>query len=128
MSLFSSSRILTAIFYEEVVKIPSYTEHSIGNVIQLTGAIVFYTLSRIALQKGNWSQKSKKTLTLAFILFVLLITFGVSYVISMHNTKNTLLMFLIGIVTVSLFFAIEYREIVAISIFIVVVFILSMVY
>ncbi|RZK35808.1 MAG: HAMP domain-containing histidine kinase [Pedobacter sp.] len=123
----SSSRIITAIFYDEVVKIPSYTEHSIGNVIQLTGAAVFYALSRIALHNGNWSQRQKKALTLAFILFVLLITFGVSYVISMHNTKNTLLMFLIGIVTVSLFFAIEYREIMAISIFIVMVFILSMV-
>ncbi len=123
----SSSRILTAIFYDEVVKIPSYTEHSIGNIIQLTGAAVFLTLSRIALKTGNWSQRNKQTLTFAFILFLLIITFGVSYVISMHNTKNTLLMFLIGIVTVSLFFAVEYREIIAISIFIVVVFILSMV-
>lgn len=123
----SLSRVLAAIFYDEVIKVPSYTEHSLGNVIQLTGAITFYTLSRIALQAGNWSLKNKKTLTLAFILFVLLITFGVSYVISMHNTKNTLLVFLIGIVTVSLFFSIEYQEIIAISIFIVLVFILSMV-
>lgn len=48
-----------------------------------------------------------------------------SYIVSMYNTKNTLTVFLIGIVTVSLFFALEYRYITFISIFISVVFVLA---
>ena len=122
-----SARILALIFQEEVVKIQAYSEHSLGNWIQLTGAIIFYGLSVTALQSGQWDQRKRKILTLAFILFILVVTFGISYVVSMHNTKNTLLMFLIGIVTVSLFFAIEYRDIIGIAIFIVIVFVLSMV-
>lgn len=43
----------------------------------------------------------------------------------MHNTKNNLMMFLLGITTVSLFFAVTYIEITLISIFITSVFLIS---
>lgn len=121
------SRLIGLIFYDEAIKIQSYAEHSLGNWIQLSGSFVFYWLSIVALRSPKWTIKQRRMLTIAFILFVLLVTFGVSYTVSLHNTKNTLTMFLIGIVCVSLFFAIEYREILGISIFIVVIFILSMV-
>ncbi|WP_199139089.1 sensor histidine kinase [Pedobacter sp. ASV12] len=121
------SRITSLVFYADMIKIENYAEHSLGNWIQLSGAFVFYLLSTIALQSAKWTIVHRRLLTICFIIFVLLISFGVSYTVSLHNTKNTLTMFLIGIVSVSLFFAIEYREILAIAILVVIVFILSMV-
>ena len=121
------TRLTSLLYYKEVVKFVNYKEHSIGNWIQITGSFTFYCLSTIAIRSGNWNSKNQKIITLAFVVFILLITFGVSYTISLHNTKNTLTMFLIGIVTVSLFFAIEYREIITIAIFIAIIFVLSMV-
>lgn len=121
------TRAISLFFYADVIKIQSYAEHSLGNWIQLSGSFAFYCLSNVALRSAKWSLKQRRLLTLAFILFILLVTFGVSYTVSLHNTKNTLTMFLIGIVCVSLFFAIEYREILGIAIFIVAVFILGMV-
>ncbi|RZL48184.1 MAG: HAMP domain-containing histidine kinase [Pedobacter sp.] len=121
------TRLLSLIYYTEAVKITSYSEHSLANYIQMFGAVVFYISSSWALKQHQLSLQKRKLITLLFILFVLIITFGVSYVVSLHNTKNTLTMFLIGIVTVSLFFAIEYKEIVLIASIIVLVFVLSMV-
>ncbi|MEE1943717.1 HAMP domain-containing sensor histidine kinase [Pedobacter sp. KR3-3] len=121
------SRLASLVFYTDVIKIQNYAEHSLANWIQLSGAFIFYLLSTIALQSTKWTILQRRLLTICFIIFVLLISFGVSYTVSLHNTKNTLTMFLIGIVSVSLFFAIEYREILGIAIFMVIVFILSMV-
>ncbi|MES2447268.1 MAG: HAMP domain-containing sensor histidine kinase [Bacteroidota bacterium] len=120
-------RLIGLIFKEKTVLIINYDEHSLGNWVQMGGALVFYLLSRWALNKRNLNYKIGKTITLLFVIYVLLITLGVSYVVSQHNTKNTLTMFLIGIVTVSLFFSLEYKEIIAISTFIVFVFYFSMV-
>lgn len=120
-------RLIGVIFKEKTLSIINYEEHSLGNWIQMGGAVLFYLLSQWALKKPNLNYKIGKTITLLFVIYVLLITLGVSYVVSQHNTKNTLTMFLIGIVTVSLFFSLEYKEIIAISIFIVFVFYFSLV-
>jgi len=68
----------------------------------------------------------EKAITLSFVLFILLVTLSLSYTVSLHNTKNTLTMFLIGIGTVSLFFSLEYLEITLIAIFITIVYWISM--
>lgn len=121
------TRIIGLVFYEEAIKITRYSEYSLGNWIQIAGATLFFTLSKIALTSPKWSSQHKKKLTLFFIVFVLLISFGVSYVVSTYNTKNNLTMFMIGIVAVSLFFAIEYKEISIITTVVVLVFVLGMV-
>ncbi|MFA6277053.1 MAG: HAMP domain-containing sensor histidine kinase [Pedobacter sp.] len=121
------TRIIAFIYYEEAIKITRYSEYSLGNWIQITGAALFFILSKFALTSPKWSSRNKKNLTLFFIVFVLLISFGVSYVVSTYNTKNNLTVFMIGIVTVSLFFAIEYKEISIIAAFVVLVFVLGMV-
>lgn len=121
-------RVTSLVFYADLVKIKNYAEHSLGNWIQLSGAFAFYLLSSMALRSAKWTMAQRRLLTILFIIFVLLTSFGVSYTVSLHNTKNTLTMFLIGIVTVSLFFAIEYREILGLAIFVVVMFTLSMVF
>ncbi|RZL44689.1 MAG: HAMP domain-containing histidine kinase [Pedobacter sp.] len=121
------ARFLGTVFYEDILRINNYHAHSLNNWIQLAGASIFLLLSRWALRKGNLTYKQRRVLTLSFIVFILLISFGVSYTVSTYNTKNTLTMFLIGIVVVSLFFAIEYKEIVAIALSVIVIFVLSMV-
>ncbi|MFD0940894.1 sensor histidine kinase [Pedobacter boryungensis] len=122
-----STRIIGLIYYEEAIKITRYSQYSLGNWIQITGSAIFLTLSRIALKSPKWSVISKKILSLFFIAFILLISFGVSYVVSSYNAKNNLTMFMIGIVTVSLFFAIEYKEISFLAAFVVLIFVLGMV-
>lgn len=120
-------RLIATIFYDETIKITQYNEHSIGNWIQIGGSLLFYLRSKFAIKNNKLNYNRNKLITLLFILFTLIITLGVSYVVSLHNTKNTMTMFLIGIITVSIFFSIEFKEIVGITIFIVLVFFLSMV-
>lgn len=121
------TRILGVLFYDDVQNIRNYNAHSLGNWVQLSGSLIFFIISRWALQKHEITHRSRQFITLAFIVFILLVSFGVSYTVSMYNTKNTLTMFLIGIVVVSLFFAVEYKEIIMISISVILIFIISMV-
>ncbi|RZL29830.1 MAG: HAMP domain-containing histidine kinase [Pedobacter sp.] len=122
------ARLVSFISYKDVVKIANYSEHALANWLHISGATLFLIISKWAIKNPQLSYKTKKLITLFFIIFLLLVSFGVSYVVSLHNTKNTLTMFLIGIVTVSLFFSLEYKEIIFIAIFIVFVFIASMVW
>ena len=120
---------LFGIFYEEsVLQIKGYQEYSLSNWVQMIGAFVFFLLSSQAIKSHNWSIKQKRRLTLSFIIFILLISLGVSYVVSAYNTKNTVTMLLLGIVAVSLFFAVEFKEIILATFVLTIVFILSMVY
>ncbi|RZJ74887.1 MAG: HAMP domain-containing histidine kinase [Flavobacterium sp.] len=121
------TRFLATIFHADVINISNYYAHSFSNWIHLAGAFMFLLISQWALKKPLLSYKTRTIINLSFIVFILLVSFGVSYTVSFYNTKNTLTMFLIGIVVVSLFFAIEYREIVIIAISVIIIFILSMV-
>ena len=121
------TRVLGLLFYDDVQNIRNYNAHSLGNWIQLSGSFIFFLTSRWALQKPEITSRMRQYITIAFIVFILLVSFGVSYTVSMYNTKNTLTMFLIGIVVVSLFFAIEHKEIIMISTSVIIIFIISMV-
>lgn len=121
------SRIIAIYYHDQVIKIERYAEYSLINWTQIVGSLLFLTLSTFALNSIKWSKTSKKALTLLFILFVLFTSFAISYVVSTYNTKNTLTMFLIGIVAVSLFFMVERNEIILIAFSIIVVFLLGMV-
>ncbi|ADY51958.1 integral membrane sensor signal transduction histidine kinase [Pseudopedobacter saltans DSM 12145] len=109
------------------MQLANFRELSLLNWIQITTATTFLILSRKA-YKSNWSRKKKDTLSFAFMLTILLTTFSVSYIVSLYNTKNTLTVFLIGIVTVSLFFVIEYRKIATAAAIISSVFVLSIIF
>ncbi|WP_457290225.1 sensor histidine kinase [Pedobacter sp. UYP24] len=61
---------------------------------------------------GKWARPaSRNLLTLAFTIFLLSSTFYVSYIYSLHNVKNTLMVFLLGVFIVSTFFALELKYI-----------------
>ncbi len=70
---------------------------------------------------------SRNLLTLAFTIFILSSTFYVSYIYSMHNAKNTLTVFLLGIFIISTFFALELKYILTLSGFIIFLFFLGMI-
>ncbi|WP_143095910.1 sensor histidine kinase [Pedobacter insulae] len=93
----------------------------------MCGTFFLLVSSSVTLKFYQNNQLLKKGITILFIVFLLLVSFSASYTVSMHNTKNTLTLFLIGIATVSLFFALEYIEITLIAIFITLVYWLSMI-
>lgn len=119
-------RILSLVYYKDVVNIQNYDSYSFLNWTHMCGTFIFLILSSTAL-KLKWDNPTlKKAITLSFILYILLIALAASYTVSMFNTKNTLTLFLIGITTVSLFFAIEYIEILLTAVFITFVYWISM--
>lgn len=91
------------------------------------GMFCFLLFSSISLKIYPDKFLLAKTITLLFVVFILLTSYSASYTVSLHNTKNTLALFLIGILTVSLFFSLEYLEILLIAIFITSIYWLTMV-
>lgn len=102
-------------------------EYNLSNLAQLIGSSCFIILSSLALRFKIWKRPHRNMLTLVFTLFILTITFFLSYIYSLHNAKNTLTMFLIGIVVVSIFFSLEFKYIVSLSLFVIILFVLGMV-
>lgn len=119
-------RVLSFIYYGDIIKVQNYDTYSSINWTQMGGMFCFLLLSSITLKFYPKKFFLQKTITFLFVYFLLLISFSVSYTVSLHNTKNTLIIFLIGIATVSLFFSLEYREILLITIFITLVYWLAM--
>ena len=122
------TQVIGFIYEKDIKTIKVYNQLHLLNYIKLIGSLIFFFLSTIVLKTSNWKYPYKRNLTLSFIVFVLLISLFTSYIVSSYNTKNTLTIFLIGVVTVSVFFITEYKHIVAISIFISTVFLVSIVF
>ncbi len=80
------------------------------------------------MKPGRWTISRRKLLTTSFCLFALLVSFAVSYIYSLHNPKNTLTVFLIGILFVSIFFAIDFKQTVTVSLFILLLFSVGMIF
>lgn len=120
-------RITSLFFGKELQQLPNISEYNISNLTQLIVYFSFIVLSTLALRSKKWTIDQRNLLTFAFTLFLLGITFFISYIYSQHNTRNTLTVFLIGIVMVSIFFSLEFRYIATLSIFVVVLFIVGMV-
>ena len=87
------ARLVSFIYYKDVVKIANYSEHALANWLHISGATLFLVISKWAIKNPQLSYKTKKLITLFFIIFLLLVSFGVSYVVSLHNTKTRLLCF-----------------------------------
>ncbi|MHA4896176.1 ATP-binding protein [Pedobacter sp. PWIIR3] len=123
--LSASIRILAHFNHEEIIKIPNIMEYNLSNMFQLIGSSVFIILSSVILERKKTGPITRNLITLCFTLFVLSSTFFVSYVYSMHNAKNTLAVFLIGIFIVSTFFALELKYILALTVYIMILFFLG---
>ncbi|MEQ7800499.1 ATP-binding protein [Pedobacter sp. ASV1-7] len=118
---------MTSIFYsDELVSMPNLNSYNILNFIQICGSSTFIVLSSYALKRENWSTSMRNSIVLLFCLFLLSTSFTVSYLFSQFNPKNTLTIFLTGVLAVSIFFALELKHIVVISIYIVLLFMVVM--
>jgi two-component system sensor histidine kinase VicK len=65
----------------------------------------------------------REIIVIAFIAYFLTAAFNISYIVSLNNTKNTLFVLLVGIVAASLFFAVEYKQMKYIVIYVVTLYI-----
>ncbi len=119
-------RLLSFAYYDDIIKVSNYDAYSLLNWTQMGGMFSFLLVSSITLKFYPDKFRLQKYITILFVIFVLLMSYSGSYAVSLHNTKNTLALFLIGIVTVSLFFSLEYLEIGLIAIFITLVYWLTM--
>jgi signal transduction histidine kinase len=128
LALTCSTRVISLIYFEQSLAIKSYHEHSLVNYVEIVGFLIFSILGTSALKPNNWKLRNKKILALSFVIFILLVSLATSYIASSYNTKNTLTMFLMGILAASLFFILEYKEIIAAAIVIGIVFFISMVF
>jgi signal transduction histidine kinase len=115
-------RLSSFFFLDEVKAAHNYHEYSYINWIEIFGSLVFFLISTKALKSKKWTSKSRSILTLSFVLFIIAFTYSTSYIISLHNTKNTLTMFLVGVVAVSIFFLLELWEILLASMFVIFLF------
>lgn len=119
------THIISFAYQDKIITIKAYNQLYLLNYVKLIGAFIFFLLSTVALKTSNWSYKYKRNLTLSFVIFILLIALSTSYVVSSYNTKNTLTIYLIGVVTVSMFFVVEYKHIITSAILISIVFLIS---
>jgi len=119
---------LTSIFYRnELATMPNLGHYNLLNWIQLCGSGIFILTGSYALKSARWKTRGRNLLVLLFCLFVLTTSFTVSYLFSLFNPKNTLTIFLTGVVAVSVFFTLEFKRIIIISIYIILLFIAAMV-
>ena len=125
--LASFIRVLGSFYYAEMITIPNISEYNLSNLIQLIGSSSFVILSSLVLRYKNWHIRYSNWLTLAFTLFILSVSFYLSYIYSVHNAKNTLTLFLVGIVVVSLFFSLEFKYIAVLCAYVVFLFTIGMV-
>ncbi|MNK03545.1 Sensor protein kinase WalK [compost metagenome] len=117
----------TSVFYQDaLVSMPNLNLYNTLNWVQIAGSSLFILLSSYALRSKHWKTAGRNVLIVLFCLFLLTTSFTVSYLFSLFNPKNTLTIFLTGIVAVSVFFALEFKQIVIISIYIVCLFIAAM--
>lgn len=117
-------RLISMFFREEVKLISGYQEFSINNWVQIFGSFSFLMLSSYGL-KTDIKTDLKKIIAISFVAYFLTVAFNISHIVSLHNTKNTLFIFLVGIVTISLFFTIEIKQMKFIVAYIIGVYLLT---
>ena len=126
-ALASTLRILSVVFSKEMGDLRSFDEYNVSNAIQITAGSLFIIVSTTAIDSTKWTARQRNSLTLLFSMFLLSISFYISYIYSQHNTKNTMTVFLIGIVMVSIFFSLEFKYILMLSLYTILLFIIGMV-
>jgi two-component system sensor histidine kinase VicK len=101
------SRLFGFFYLDKITDFPAYAEFSLCNLVMIIGNFLFYLTSFYNFK----SLEIKRLLTLIFAAFLLLSTLYVSYVNSMHNTKNTLTMVLVGVFLTGIFLTLEKKQI-----------------
>ncbi|TCC94632.1 sensor histidine kinase [Pedobacter hiemivivus] len=118
---------MTSIFYQEALgTMPNLNLYNTLNWVQISGSSLFILVSGYALKSSHWKTAGRNILVVLFCMFLLTTSFTVSYLFSLFNPKNTLTIFLTGVVAVSVFFALEFKQIIIISIYVVCLFIAAM--
>jgi signal transduction histidine kinase len=103
---------LVGLYYAGNYRInPSYAEVSNANWLAMAGHSLFFLISFVGKKHGRY----RSIASLVFMVFVLTLGLYFSYVVSMHNTKNTLMMLLLSIFVVAVFFVIERGYILVVS-------------
>lgn len=120
-------RFISLFNYKGLSVMSNYQEYNYNNWMTIAGSLIFMLLSDRVLKKDILTMRSRNILILTFCCFVLTTTFAVSYIFSLHNPKNTLAVFLIGIMMVALFFALEVKQIIVISLYVFLLFGLAVV-
>ncbi|WP_316815523.1 HAMP domain-containing sensor histidine kinase [Pedobacter nyackensis] len=120
-------RLISIFYSNELASMPNLVNYNILNWVQLSGSTTFILLSLYASRSSHWKTTGREILVLVFCLFVLTTSFAVSFFFSQFNPKNTLTIFLTGVVAVSVFFALDLKKILLISIYIICLFIAAMV-
>ena len=118
-------RLSSLFLKQEVIKFEFYQGISHANFVQLVGSLSFYLLSSYLLNSRVATKKARKSASFIFVLYTLTISFSVSHILSLTDTKNMLMIFLLGIFIVSLFFALEYKSIITVVLYITAVYFLS---
>ena len=122
-----SIRLLSLLNYRGFSAMSNYSEYNYNNWLGITGSLCFILLSNYLLKKGRSTIATRSLFTVAFCCFILTTTFVASYIFSLHNPKNTLAVFLIGIMFVSLFFALEAKQIIVLSLYVFFLFTISVI-
>ena len=120
-------RIAATFLHEQLSQLEYFEELSYANWSQLFGSFIFFVVSSYALNPRKSTKKQRKLLVLIFVLYTLTMSFSVTYILSLHNAKNMLTMFLLGIVIVSLFFALEFKSIAKAVVFILFIYFAALV-
>jgi two-component system sensor histidine kinase VicK len=120
-------RVTYLIYHEDLVNMPNLFLYQVLNGVQITGAALFIIISTFVLKSRSWTISARNILVTIFCIFLLTSSFTVGYLFSQFNPKNTLTVFLTGIVAVSIFFALEFKQIVLISVYIIFLFIAAMI-
>lgn len=113
-------RLAFLVFSDEMTKLDFYHELSSANIFQMIGSTVFFFLSAYLLSHDKTTRKQRKNLVTLFIFYTLTMTFSVTYILSLHNAKNMLTIFLIGIFIVSLFFTTEVKVIFSLVLYVII--------
>ena len=106
---------------------PNLFLYQILNGVQIAGAALFIIIGTFILKSKGWTISARNIFVTIFCIFLLTTSFTVGYLFSQFNPKNTLTVFLTGIVAVSIFFALEFKPIVIISVYIIFLFIVAMI-
>ncbi len=98
------------IFRESVSSLSYFNEISTLLAVHVLGSITFVLTSTYALRNPKVNKLERKGIVLIFVIYMLTMSLSMSHLLSLHNARNMLTMYLIGISTVSLFFAIEFKS------------------
>jgi signal transduction histidine kinase len=118
----SSLTILSIIFKEHVTSLSFFNQLSTSLATHIVGSITFFTTSSYALKNAKVNKQERKGIVILFVVYMLTMSLSTSHLLWLHNARNMLTMYLIGIGTVSLFFAIEWKPLILVASYISLVF------